>query len=465
MASSATRTPWYRLLYLQVLVAVALGALVGYIFPHFGQLLKPLGDGFVKLIKMMIAPIIFCTVVHGIASMGDLKRLGRIGVKSLLYFEVVSTFALLIGLIVANTVRPGDGVTPPGQSFQAVAANSDSASGLPENAHSQTTVEFLLNIIPNSLLGAFVSGDLLQVLLVSVVVALAMGAMGDRASPMLRGIEYATQVCFGMMHILVKVAPIGAFGAMAFTVGSFGVGTLNRLLLLLACFYLTAACFVIFVLGTIAWFFGFSILRYLNYIKDELLLVLGTSSSEVALPGLIEKMERLGCSESTVGLVVPTGYSFNLDGTNIYMAMAAAFLAQATNTPLNLHQQLGLFAIAMITSKGASGVTGAGFITLAATLQAVPSIPLESLALLVGIDRFMSQCRSLTNLIGNGVATIIISRWEKELSIETLNINLRAADGREVAPKSTIGALDTVAENHGGGSPRPDAPVIGARRS
>jgi aerobic C4-dicarboxylate transport protein len=433
MAHSNTRTPWYRLLYLQVLAAVLLGALVGYVFPHFGQLLKPLGDGFVKLIKMMIAPIIFCTVVHGIASMGDLKRIGRIGAKSLLYFEVVSTFALIIGLIVANTVRPGEGFTPAGQSFHGTSANSDSVNSYAEKAHSQTTIEFLLNIIPNSLLGAFVSGDLLQVLLVSVVVALAISTMGERAGPMLRCIEYATHVCFGMMHILVKAAPIGAFGAMAFTVGSYGVGALNRLLVLMACFYFTAACFVIFVLGTIAWFFGFSILRYLNYIKDELFLVLGTSSSEVALPGLIEKMERLGCSESTVGLVVPTGFSFNLDGTNIYMAMAAIFLAQATNTPLNLYQQISLLAIAMLTSKGASGVTGAGFITLAATLQAVPSIPLESLALLVGIDRFMSQCRSLTNLIGNGVATIVISRWENELSVETLNRNLRKDNAMVIA--------------------------------
>jgi aerobic C4-dicarboxylate transport protein len=463
MAPSASHTPWYRLLYLQVLAAVVLGALVGCGFPHFGQSLKPLGDGFVKLIKMMIAPIIFCTVVHGIASMGDLKRIGRIGAKSLLYFEVVSTFALIIGLIVANMIRPGDGFTPAGQSFHAAASSNEAANGYAEKAHSQSTVEFLLNIIPNSLLGAFVSGDLLQVLLVSVVVALAMSAMGDRAGPMLRGIEYATQVCFGMMHILVKAAPIGAFGAMAFTVGSYGVGALNRLLLLMACFYLTAACFVVFVLGTVAWFFGFSILRYLNYIKDELLLVLGTSSSEVALPGLIEKMQRLGCSQSTVGLVVPTGFSFNLDGTNIYMSMAAIFLAQATNTPLSLYQQISLLAIAMITSKGASGVTGAGFITLAATLQAVPSIPLESLALLVGIDRFMSQCRSLTNLIGNGVATIVISRWEKELSVETLNLNLRTADELDIAANDTINAWDTELDDGDVASPDPDATIIGMR--
>jgi aerobic C4-dicarboxylate transport protein len=304
---------------------------------------------------------------------------------------------------------------------------------------------------------------LLQVLLVSVVVALAMSAMGDRAGPMLRGIEYATQVCFGMMHIVVKAAPIGAFGAMAFTVGSYGFGALNRLLILMACFYLTAGCFVIFVLGTIAWFFGFSILRYLNYIKDELLLVLGTSSSEVALPGLIEKMEGLGCSQSTVGLVVPTGFSFNLDGTNIYMVMAAAFLAQATNTPLNLYQQMSLLAVAMLTSKGASGVTGAGFIALAATLQAVPSIPLESLALLVGIDRFMSECRALTNLIGNGVATIVISRWENELSVETLNRNLRAANNTGIATGEASEAKKMGIEDGEPSSPDSGAVLIGTR--
>ena len=417
---------WYRILYVQVLVAVCLGILVGYFSPTFGSSLKPLGDGFIKLVKMMIAPIIFCTVVHGIASMGDLKRLGRVGAKTLLYFEIVSTLALVIGLLVVNILKPGEGFTPVGEAFHVDAATLGAGHGYAERANGLSTTDFFLNIIPPTFLGAFVSGELLQVLLVAILVAFAISYMGENGLPLLRTIEYGTQVCFGVMHILVKAAPIGAFGAMGFTVGSYGIGALNRLVLLMAGFYLSAGLFVIVILGSIASVSGFSIFRFLNYIKEELLLVLGTSSSEVALPNLIEKMQQLGCSKSTVGLVVPTGFSFNLDGTNIYMAMAAVFLAQATNTPLDLSQQIGLLAVAMITSKGASGVTGAGFVTLAATLQAVPAIPLESLAILVGIDRFMSECRALTNLVGNGVATVVISRWEGELSVELLNKNLTA---------------------------------------
>jgi aerobic C4-dicarboxylate transport protein len=426
MQQTRTRKPWYRILYVQVLMAVLLGIVVGYCFPTFGKSLKPLGDGFIKLVKMMIAPIIFCTVVHGIASMGDLRKLGRIGIKSLVYFEVVSTVALVIGLVVVNLLQPGAGITPPGEVFHADQESISASQTYSEKAHALSTTEFILNIIPSTFLGAFVSGDLLQVLLISILVAFAIAFMGERGQPLLHGIEYGGQVFFGVMHLLVKVAPIGAFGAMGYTVGAFGIGTLNKLVALMAGFYLTAGLFVIIVLGGIAWACGFSIFRFLRYIKDELLLVLGTSSSETALPGLIAKMQRLGCAKSTVGLVVPTGYSFNLDGTNIYMAMAAVFLAQATNTPLDLSQQISLLAIAMITSKGASGVTGAGFVTLAATLQVVPRIPIESLALLVGIDRFMSECRALTNLIGNGVATIAISRWENEVSPETLRENLLA---------------------------------------
>ena len=418
------RKPWYRLLYLQVLLAVAAGIVVGYLFPDLGSSLKPLGDGFVKLVKMLIAPIIFCTVVHGIASMADLKKLGRIGLKSLFYFEIVSTLALVIGLVVVNVSQPGVGLTPPGQVFHADASMADAGHTYTERAHALSTTEFILNIIPSTLFSAFVSGDLLQVLLVAALVAFSISAMGERGRPLLHGIEYGSQIFFGVMHIVVKVAPIGAFGAMAYTVGAHGISTLKMLLELLAGFYLTAALFVVLVLGSIAWWCGFSIFRFLGYIKDELFLVLGTSSSETALPGLIEKMQRLGCSKSTVGLVVPTGYSFNLDGTNIYMAMAAVFLAQATDTPLPLGAQLYLIFIAMLTSKGASGVTGAGFVALAATLQTVPGIPIESLALLVGIDRFMSQCRSLTNLIGNGVATVVISRWENEITPAQLNANL-----------------------------------------
>ncbi|HSY17863.1 MAG TPA: C4-dicarboxylate transporter DctA [Candidatus Acidoferrales bacterium] len=428
------RKPWYKILYLQVLLAVAAGIVVGWLFPDWGTSLKPLGDGFIKLVKMLIGPIIFCTVVHGIASMGDLKKLGRTGLKALLYFEVVSTIALVIGLVVVNVLQPGAGLTPLGGTFHADASAADAGHSYSDKAHALSATEFVLNIIPNTLFSAFVSGDLLQVLLVAALVAFAIAGMGERGQLLLRGIEYGAQVFFGVMHIVVKAAPIGAFGAMAYTVGAHGVGTLNKLMLLMAGIYLTSGLFIILVLGSIAWWCGFSIFRLLAYLKDELFLILGTSSSEPALPGLIEKMQRLGCSKATVGLVVPTGYSFNLDGTNIYMAMAAVFLAQATNTPMTLGAQIYLLLIAMITSKGASGVTGAGFITLAATLQAVPGIPVESLALLVGIDRFMSECRALTNFIGNSVATVVLSRWEKELSPETLNRNLQLARTGNLPP-------------------------------
>jgi aerobic C4-dicarboxylate transport protein len=422
--SAEAAKPWYRVLYVQVLLAVLLGVIVGFLFPDTGKSLKPLGDGFIKLVKMMIAPIIFCTVVHGIASMGDLKKLGRVGAKTLLYFEVVSTLALVIGLAVVNVLEPGKGFTPPGEKFHIDPATLNAGHAYVEKVQPLGIGDYLLNIIPNTFLGAFVSGDLLQVLFIAILVAFAIAFMGERGRPILKGIEYATQLFFGVMHIVLMAAPVGAFGAMAYTVGSYGLVALHRLLILMVGFYLTAALFVVVVLGAIAWFSGFSIFRFLNYIRDELLLVLGTSSSEVALPGMIEKMQRLGCSQSTVGLVIPTGFSFNLDGTNIYMAMAAVFLAQATNTPLSIGHQISLLLVAMLTSKGASGVTGAGFIILAATLQSVPGIPLESLAILVGIDRFMSECRALTNLTGNGVATVVISRWEKELTAETLNASL-----------------------------------------
>ena len=413
---------WHRILYVQVLAAIFLGIAVGYLWPGFGKSLKPLGDAFISLVKMLISPIIFCTVVHGIASMGDLKKLGRIGGKTLLYFEVVSTLALLIGLVVVNTLKPGAGFN-----IDPTTLDPAAASSYTEKAHSLSTVDFLLNLIPKTFFGAFVSGDLLQVLVIAVLVAFSISAMGERGKPLLHVIEYGSQIFFGVMKIVVKVAPIGAFGAMAFTIGSYGLGSLNKLFALMVSFYATAGLFVVVVLGLIARASGFSIFRFIAYIKEELFLVLGTSSSETALPGMIRKMERLGCAKSTVGLVIPTGYSFNLDGTNIYMTMAAVFLAQATNTPLDLKHQLSLLIVAMITSKGASGVTGAGFVTLAATLAAVPSVPIASLALLVGIDRFMSECRALTNLVGNGVATVVISRWEKEVTPETLNANLRLA--------------------------------------
>jgi len=423
MPTPTDRKPWYRVLYIQVIIAVVLGIAVGTFNPSVGKSLKPLGDGFIKLVKMMIAPIIFCTVVHGIASVGDLRKLGRVGIKSLVYFEVVSTLALVIGLIVVNILQPGVGITPPGEVYHAPAEATAAGSSYGEKAKSLSEVDFILNIIPSSFFGAFVSGELLQVLLVAILAAAAIASMGEPGRPILGAIEQIGGLFFGVMNIVVKAAPIGAFGAMGYTVGAHGLRSLGSLLWLMAGFYLTSGLFVLIVLGAIAGFCGFSIFRFLVYIKDELLLVLGTSSSETALPGLIKKMERLGCSQSTVGLVVPTGYSFNLDGTNIYMTMAAVFLAQATNTPLSITQQISLLFVAMLTSKGASGVTGAGFVTLAATLQAVPGIPIESLGLLLGIDRFMSECRALTNFIGNGVATIAISRWENEVTPEQLRRN------------------------------------------
>jgi aerobic C4-dicarboxylate transport protein len=420
-SSAAGRTPWYRVLYVQVLLAVALGIAIGAVAPELGASLKPLGDAFIKLVKMMIAPIIFCTIVHGIASMRDLRQLGRVGVKTLLYFEVVSTLALIIGLVVVNVLKPGAG-------FDVGPAALDPSLGQTyvQRAHETGIVSFLLNIIPNTLFDAFATGDLLQVLLVSILTGFAISGLRPLREPVLHGIAVASEIFFGIIRIVVRFAPLGALGAMAFTVGSYGLDALNRLLALMASFYLTAALFIFIVLGSIAAACGFSIFRLLAYIKEELFLVLGTSSSETALPGMIQKMRRLGCRDSTVGLVIPAGYSFNLDGTNIYMSMAAIFLAQATNTPLSLGDQIALLLVAMVSSKGASGVTGAGFVTLAATLALVPKIPIASLALLVGIDRFMSECRSITNLIGNGVATLVISRWEREITAEELRARLES---------------------------------------
>jgi aerobic C4-dicarboxylate transport protein len=418
-AAPSVRKPWYGILYVQVLIAVAAGIVLGWIAPDLGAKLKPLGDAFIKLVKMMIAPIIFCTIVHGVASMSDLKRLGRVGIKTLVYFEVVSTIALIIGLIVVNTYRPGAGFNiDPGSLDQSVGAT------YAKRAQGGGLAEFFLHIIPDTLFSAFVSGDLLQILLVSALTAFAISGLGRWRDPVLHVVEVASGIFFGVMRIVVRAAPVGAFGAMAYTVGSYGLESLNKLVALMIGFYLTAGIFVLGVLGLIARLCGFSILRFLAYIREELLLVLGTSSSETALPGMIDKMRKLGCTDATVGLVIPTGYSFNLDGTNIYMTMAALFLAQATNTPLTLHQQLALLLVAMVSSKGASGVTGAGFVTLAATLAVVPAVPVASLALLVGIDRFMSECRALTNLIGNGVATVVISRWEGEVTAETVRENL-----------------------------------------
>ncbi|MGO4377403.1 dicarboxylate/amino acid:cation symporter [Pseudoduganella sp. RAF19] len=413
------KKPFYKILYVQVLFAIAMGVLLGIYLPDDAVAMKPLGEGFIKLIKMIIAPVIFCTVVSGIGNMHDVKKIGRVGGKALLYFEVVSTFALIIGLFVANTLQPGHG-------FNADPATLDvkSIAKYTEQAKHQSTVDFLMNVIPNTVADAFTKGDILQVLLVSILFGFSLSLLGERGRPVTKLVDEVSHAFFGMVNIIMKVAPIGAFGAMAFTIGKYGIDSLLPLAKLMGSFYLTCFLFVFIVLGSIAKFTGFSIGRFILYIKEELLIVLGTSSSESALPSLMRKLEKLGASKSVVGLVVPTGYSFNLDGTNIYMTMAALFVAQATNTDLTLTQQLTILGVAMLTSKGASGITGAGFITLAATLAVVPTIPVAGMALILGIDRFMSECRALTNFVGNGVAAIVVSNWEHELDHDTLRKEL-----------------------------------------
>lgn len=410
------RRPWYTILYVQVLIAIVLGVAVGHFFPKTGTSLKPLGDGFIALIRMMIAPVIFCTVVHGISSMGDLTKVGRVGLKALLYFEVVSTAALAIGLLVGEIVQPGAGFN-----IDPAALDPKAVASYVTRAKEDSVAAHLMAIIPNSFFDSLAKGDLLQVLLVSILTGFAVAHMGKTGERVAGAVDTVAKVFFRIIGMIVRVAPIGAFGAMAFTIGAYGVGALWNLFELIMTFYATALLFVLLVLGAIARFSGFSILRFIGYIKDELLIVLGTSSSETVLPHMLQKMERLGASRSVVGLVIPTGYSFNLDGTNIYMTLATLFLAQATNTHLSLTQELTILGIAMLTSKGASGVTGAGFVTLAATLTIIPDIPIQALAILVGIDKFMSECRSLTNLIGNGVATVVISRWEGELDRDKLH--------------------------------------------
>ncbi len=416
-AVARPRRPLWRLLYAQVLAALVIGAVLGGLSPALGVALAPLGTGFIKLIKMMIAPIIFCTVVSGIAGVSDAKKVGRVGGKALLYFEVVSTLALALGLLVGNVLKPGAG-------FPSAGANLAQVAKYAAEAKHQDWVAFVLHIIPDTVMGAFASGDILQVLLFSVLFGFALLALGGRGR-MIRGfIDEASHAVFGVVAIIMKLAPLGALGAIAFTVGRYGPAALGSLAGLVATFYLTAALFVLLVLGTIARLTGFSILRFLGFIREELLIVLGTSSSETVLPALMEKLERLGCSKSVVGLVVPTGYSFNLDGTNIYMTLAALFVAQAMGVDLSFGQQLTIFGVAMLTSKGASGVTGAGFITLAATLAVVPSIPIAGMALIFGVDKFMSECRAIVNLIGNGVATVVISAWEGELDRDRLAAEL-----------------------------------------
>ncbi|WP_295680284.1 dicarboxylate/amino acid:cation symporter [uncultured Nevskia sp.] len=411
-----------RRLYLWVLLAIVIGGSIGHYFPETGVALKPLGDAFISLIKMLIGPIIFLTVVMGIAGVSDVKKVGRVGVKAILYFEVVSSFALVIGLIVVNWLKPGAGFNVDPATLDAGAVAKYAAA-----AHEQTTVGFLLHIIPKTFTDAFTgNGDLLQVLLIALLFGFAMSAVGEPGKPVMSFLDAISKVFFRMMSSIMRLAPIGAGGAMAFTIGKYGLDSLGPLAKLMGSFYLTCALFIVLVLGTIARLSGFSIFRFLRYIRDELLLVLGTSSSESALVPLMQKLERLGCGKPVVGLVVPSGYSFNLDGTNIYLTMAAIFVAQALNVDLTLTQELSLLAVAMLTSKGASGVTGAGFITLAATLAVVPSVPVAGLALILGIDRFMSEARALTNLVGNGVATIVVAGWENELDRDRLRRELAA---------------------------------------
>jgi aerobic C4-dicarboxylate transport protein len=430
------KKPFYKVLYVQVLFAIIVGVLLGIYDPGIATAMKPLGDGFVKLIKMIIAPVIFCTVVAGIAGMQDMKKVGRVGGKALLYFEVVSTFALAIGLLVANVIRPGAGFN-----VNAATLDTHAIAQYTDKTKSLTTVDFLMNIIPNTFVDAFAKGEILQVLLIAILFGFSLSMLGERGRPLTRFIDDMSHAIFGVVNIIMKAAPIGAFGAMAFTIGKYGVKSLIPLASLVGSFYLTCALFVVIVLGTIARLTGFSIFRFLAYIKEELLIVLGTSSSESALPALMRKLEKMGCPKSVVGLVVPTGYSFNLDGTNIYMTMAALFVAQATNTDLTLTQELTILLVAMLTSKGASGITGAGFITLAATLAVVPTIPVAGMTLILGIDKFMSECRALTNIIGNGVATVVVSKWERELDKERLTAELK-----NPSPDDATGDLHPVRE-------------------
>ena len=415
----AQKRPFYKSLYIQVLMAVTIGVLLGHFYPQVGADMKPLGDGFIKLIKMIIAPIIFCTIVIGIAGMEDMKKVGKTGGLALLYFEIVSTLALVIGLVIVNLVQPGAGMN-----IDASTLDTKSIAAYTEPGKMVGTVAFLLNVIPSSVVDAFAKGEILQVLLFSVLFGFALHKFGGRGTMVFDLIEKLSHVLFDIVGIIMKVAPVGAFGAMAFTVGKYGLGSLFSLGKLMGTFYLTCLIFIFLVLGTISKLHGFSIWKFIKYIKEELLIVLGTSSSESVLPRMMEKMENLGAKKTCVGLVIPTGYSFNLDGTSIYLTMAAVFIAQATNTPMTLTQELTLLAVLLLTSKGAAGITGSGFIVLAATLSAVGTVPVAGLALILGIDRFMSEARALTNLVGNGVATIVVAKWTGELDTKRLDAGL-----------------------------------------
>ncbi len=433
VGTAAPKKPWYRILYVQVLFAIALGVVVGWLWPNIAtnDWIKALGDGFIRLIRMVIAPIIFCTVVSGISHIQDARKVGRVGIKALVYFEIVSTFALVIGLIIGNLVPIGDGL--------AGKANAAAVASFAKQAEAQKSVDFVLNIIPDSVVGALAKGDILQVLLFAILFGFSLMAMGERGARLRDLVDETSHAIFGVIGIVMKAAPFGAFGAMAYTIGKFGPAALGDLLGLIAVFYVTAALFVVVVLGTIARIVGFNIFRFIAYIKDELLIVLGTSSSESALPQLMEKLERLGCSKPVVGLVVPTGYSFNLDGTNIYMTLATLFIGHALGVHLSLEQQLLILVVAMLTSKGASGVTGAGFITLAATLTVVNPALVPGMAIVFSIDKFMSEVRALTNITGNGIAAIVVAWWEGELDRDALNAGLR----RQIDPSDVETAVTT----------------------
>src|SRR3954470_2417799 len=437
-AADIPHKPLYTHLYVQVLTAIVLGVLLGHFYPHLGEAMKPLGDGFIKLIKMLIAPIIFCTVVHGIASMEDMKKVGRVGLKALIYFEVMTTLALIVGLVIVNLWRPGTGMN-----VDVAALDTRGIQSFTRQAGEQSTVEFFMHIVPNTVVGAFAEGEILQVLFFAVLFAFALHKLGEHGRPVVRLIDQVGHAFFKVVGFVMRVAPLGAFGAMAFTIGRYGIGTLVSLGELMLCFYATCLIFVLGVLGVVARLCGFSILKFIRYIKEELLIVLGTSSSESVLPRMLAKMENLGCDKSVVGLVIPTGYSFNLDGTCIYLTMAAIFLAQATNTDLTFAQQLGIIGVLLLTSKGAAGVTGSGFIVLAATLASVGSIPVASIALILGIDRFMSEARALTNLVGNGVATVVVSRWESALDEDRMRRTLDHETELEASdPEAAMGPPD-----------------------
>ena len=425
------RKKLFSSLYFQVLLAITLGVFLGHVYPELGADMKPLGDGFVKLIKMIIAPVIFCTVVTGIAGMESMKAVGKTGAIALLYFEVVSTIALIIGLCVVNLLQPGAGMN-----VDPAALDASAISAYAEQAKSQGIIAFLLDIIPGSVIGAFASGNILQVLLFAVLFGFSLHHIGEKGQVIFGVIDSFSKVIFGIINMIMRLAPVGAFGAMAFTIGKYGVGSLVQLGQLIACFYLTCLFFIFIVLGSIAKASGFSILRFISYIREELLIVLGTASSESVLPRMLDKMEKLGCQKSVVGLGIPTGYSFNLDGTSIYLTMAAIFIAQATNTPLDLFQQITLLVVLLISSKGAAGVTGSGFIVLAATISAVGHLPLAGLALILGIDRFMSEARALTNLIGNGVATVVVAKYCKQLDEKKMDAVLGGKVGQLEADRA-----------------------------